>query len=71
MTKLTEADDDKILEDINIVQGTVIHLQDARLVNKAKYNRGEIDWTKLIQKESGDSSGQILSTSGQNMAQID
>ena len=64
MIKLTEADDDKILEDLNVVQGTVVHLQDARLVNKAKYNRGEIDWTKLTVHESGEeTTGQIVSSS--------
>ena len=61
MTKLAEADDQKILEDLQIVQGTVIHLQDARLVNKAKYNRGEIDWTQLIKKDSAEPTKKLSS----------
>ena len=62
--RLTDADDGRILEDIGIVQGTVIHLQDARSVSRAKYNKGEIDWTKMTVRESGgESSGQIDSSS--------
>jgi len=64
MIRLTAADDDRILEDIGIVQGTVIHLQDARSVSRAKYNKGEIDWTKMtVGKSGGESSGQIDSSS--------
>jgi hypothetical protein len=59
MTRLSEGDDQKILEDLRIVQGTVIHLQDARLLNKAKYNKGEIDWTKLIKSGLGESAEEL------------
>ena len=49
------------------------------MVNSAKYNKGEIDWTKMMlgetEQESGDESpGQIISTTkpqGSKMAQID
>ena len=70
MIRLTDADDDRILEDIGIVQGTVIHLQDARSVSRAKYNKGEIDWTKMTsqpikkeQKPGGEPRAQIDSSS--------
>ena len=66
--RLTDADDGRILEDIGIVQGTVIHLQDARSVSRAKYNKGEIDWTKMTsqpasQKPGGEPRAQIDSSS--------
>ena len=48
------ADDDAILEDINVVQGSIIHLQDRGMVNRAKYNKTEIDWSKMTLNEAGD-----------------
>ena len=48
------ADDESILEDINVVQGSIIHLQDRGMVNRAKNNKTEIDWSKMTLNEAGD-----------------
>ena len=48
------ADDESILEDINVVQGSIIHLQDRGMVHRAKYNKTEIDWGKVTLDEAGD-----------------
>jgi hypothetical protein len=46
MVTLGEESDHKILEDLGVVQGSVIHLQDARLANP-KQHKEEIDWAKM------------------------
>ena len=49
MITLEEDSDLKILEDIGIVQGSIIHLQDQRYFNP-KQNKQEIDWGKMDQQ---------------------
>lgn len=55
------------------MQGTVVHLQDARLATRAKISKGEIDWAKMTLEGQGVEEGQIDSSGSQqsNMAQID
>ena len=45
--KIEDNDENKILEDLNIVQGSTIHLQDKRYANKQKVTKKEIDWAKM------------------------
>ena len=75
---LTPEDDNKSLEELNIVQGTIIHLQDSKLANQAKVSKSEIDWSKMTgspeagQIDSSQSNAQAHALLAQNnMAQID
>ena len=61
-------DESKVLEDLNIVQGSKIHLQDVRYCSQAKLTKPEIDWVKMT---TSGSTEQIDSSSDQSMVQID
>ena len=58
MVLLADDSDTKILEDLGIVQGSIIHLQDAKLANP-KQNKEEIDWAKLASPNQIDSSSDM------------
>lgn len=55
-----------VLEDLDIVQGSLIHLQDTRLINRKKFNRSEIDWAKMTMGELSQTflGEQVTSTEG-------
>ena len=67
---IPDGSDQSILEDLNIVQGTQIHLQDSRLANAAKVSKSDIDWAKMtLQKEVKGEDG--LESQQRDTAQID